>query len=253
MRASVAAGVLAGLALLTKQTFVAALLAGSIWLWPDRGRVGAFAGSAALVVGIPCLWLQFTTGAFVENLASPLFPFDAAVADRLVRQFIVAQWLPLALAGSFLLFGPWRRRDARLLIIYWLASSLQLIGLAKIGSNHNYFIEFAAATAMLGALGVHSLLHASGRGLAVAAAAGLLAVFSVVLGGEFARVASGGLGTIRTTLTEVNAELAMLRSGSGGTPTLIAWWIACATRPGSCWPIRPTWSSWPTDPSTSSR
>jgi hypothetical protein len=213
-RASLVAGILAGLAILCKQTFVAALAAGVVWQWSERPRLIAFVSAAALVVGLPCLWLQLSTGAFAENVLSPVNPFDASIARRLIGEFIAVQWLPILLTVACLCFRPWTRPRERLLFIYWLASSLQLIGLAKVGSNHNYIIEFAAASAMLGAVGAYRLLHLPLHELSVVAAVSLLVVLRFTLGGGFAQLALGGLGAIRTERTEVAADISMLRAGS---------------------------------------
>ena len=212
MRATVAGGILTGLALLCKQTFVAALLAGIVWQWSERPRLLAFVTVAALVIGIPCVWLELATGAFVQNVLSPLNPFDASVAARMVREFVATQWLPIALAGVCLFFRPWKRPTERLLLIYWIASSFQLVGLGKVGSNHNYFIEFAAATAMLSALGAYRLLHLRRHELSLVAAGGLLVVLRLALGGSFAQVAFGGIGAIRTEETKVAADVSMIKS-----------------------------------------
>src|SRR5207245_5041215 len=65
----VAAGVLSGLAILSKQTFAAALLAGAAWLFFQQPRRHAFVfvGVAALTFGIPCFLLETTSGAFLQN------------------------------------------------------------------------------------------------------------------------------------------------------------------------------------------
>jgi hypothetical protein len=214
LRASLVAGILAGLAILCKQTFVAALAAGIVWQWTERQRLIAFVGGAVLVVGLPSLWLQLSTGAFAENVLSPLNPFDATVASRLIGELIAVQWLPILLTVACLCFRPWKRPRERLLFIYWLASSVQLIGLAKVGSNHNYIIEFAAASAALGALGAYRLLHLSRHELSVVAAVALLVVLRLVAGSGFMQVAFGGLGAIRTERTEVVADISMVRAGS---------------------------------------
>jgi hypothetical protein len=61
-------GVCAGLALLTKQTFFAAALAGTIWLLPfSRNKAALFAGTVCVVVLVPAACLEAATGAFVTN------------------------------------------------------------------------------------------------------------------------------------------------------------------------------------------
>ena len=162
-RAVLAAGVVAGLALLCKPTFFAALLAGSAWLCvrqPGGLRSAAlYAVASLLTVGVPCLVLQLTTGALVQNaVEANVNPFYLAVARQLGGELVRTQWLPLLLAGLFVILGrPWSANDGRLLLLYWLASAVSLIGIGKIGANHNYWIEFAAATAILAARGLGQL------------------------------------------------------------------------------------------------
>jgi hypothetical protein len=53
-----------------------------------------------------------------------------------------------------------------LLLCYWIASMLPLVGLAKVGSNLNYWLELSAITAVVAALGAWSALRrdSSGKG-----------------------------------------------------------------------------------------
>ena len=53
--------------------------------------------------------------------------------------------------------GP--KPGAELLAFYWLASLLPLVGLGKVGSSQNYWIELAAVTAVLATLGTWSRLR----------------------------------------------------------------------------------------------
>ena len=162
----VMAGITAGLAILCKPTFLAALLAGTAWLCLRRPRdvrlAVVYATSALLTVGVPCLLLQLTTGALVQNtVEANVNPFYVAVAQELGLELLRTQWLPLLLAGVYLIPGrPWSTStsDGRLLVLYWVATAVSLIGIGKIGANHNYWIEFAAATAILAARGLGRLL-----------------------------------------------------------------------------------------------
>src|SRR5207248_5101116 len=43
-----------------------------------------------------------------------------------------------------------------MLALYWIASLLPLVGLAKVGSNRNYWVEAGAATAVLATSGIWS-------------------------------------------------------------------------------------------------
>jgi hypothetical protein len=191
---SIAAGVLAGLALLTKQTFVAALIAGVLWRWLDGPRANAyyFGGAAGLTFAIPCLVLEASTGAFFQNtVAANVNPVFLSVAAGLLPEFLSTQWPMLLLAGIYLgMQPPWRGGEARLLVLYWALSSVVLLGLAKIGANVNYWIEFAAATAILAARGAACLLALPRPYVAGLAAAGLVLIVAAHLGGPVALLAS---------------------------------------------------------------
>ncbi len=215
LRASLAAGMLAGLALLTKQTLFAAVLAGTLWLWLDGRRVyaGAFAATALITFSIPCAVLEATTGAFLQSAVfSNLNPFDLGVGSRLLREFIVAQWLPLLLAAMYLAAcRPWQATDRRLLVLYWIASSLSLLGLGKVGANHNYWIEFAAATAILAAQGAASILRSAEPRLAVVGAVSLVLVVGVAFRGPEGILASArglrsDLESLRTTTPDAQFD-----------------------------------------------
>jgi hypothetical protein len=154
-----ASGLLAGLAILTKQTLVAAALAGAWWLWRrDRPASVLFAGAAAAVVLPVCGVLEAGSGAFVANtIQANANPTDVhALFAYHLSTLLRYQTGPLVLAGLYV-WG--RARSGRsplddLLAVYWLVSFLPLAGLVKAGAFHNYWIELAAATAMLTALGL---------------------------------------------------------------------------------------------------
>src|SRR5205823_2011668 len=64
----VLAGALAGLAILTKQTFVAASLAGAWWLWRlDRRLALIFAAVDLGLVLVTSLGFELATGAYLQN------------------------------------------------------------------------------------------------------------------------------------------------------------------------------------------
>ena len=190
IRAAVVAGFLAGLALLCKPTFFAALLAGGLWLFlgNEKRTFTAFIVSAALIFAVPCTLLQATTGAFVQNtVEANLNPVYLVVAARLVSVFVRTQWLPLLLAGAYLGLGQrWWNGRSRLVVLYWAASSLWVLFIGNIGANYNYWIEFAAATAILAGQGAACLVMAPRKALA----AGLILVIATQLGGPAALLAS---------------------------------------------------------------
>jgi hypothetical protein len=188
-RAVVLAGVLAGLALLTKQTFFAAVLAGAVWLWP---RPWIFLVTAAATFAVPCVLLELTTGAFVQNtVAANANPFYLSIALGLLPQYLATQSLPLVLAAVYLVVDrPWHSRNGRLVVVYWVATSVSLVGIAKIGANHNYWIELAAATAILAARGAAAVVHASNPLSALVGAVALMLVLGSTIGGPPGWVAS---------------------------------------------------------------
>jgi hypothetical protein len=205
-RGVIAAGLLAGLALLCKQTFFAALLAGTLWLFLGRPRRAVlFAGVAGITLAIPCALLEATTGAFLQNtLEANVNPFYWVVAGGLLSVFVHTQWLPLALAGVYLGLGrPGRDRASLLVVLFWGAASLSLVGLGKIGANYNYWIEFAAATAILGARGAWSLVSHSSTRLTTLGAVGVIVAVGVQLGGP-----DGLLRSARAMRPELSSEAA---------------------------------------------
>jgi hypothetical protein len=219
--ALLAAGVLAGLAILTKQTFVAAAIAGGVWLTVDRPKPTSplqpvwFVGAVIFTVAIPCLLLEASTGAFFQNaLEANVNPFYLVVGAGLVSVLVRTQWLPLLLVGVYLALGrPWLSSQSRLLVLYWAASSLFLFGIAKIGANYNYWIEFVAASAILAAHGASCLVSIARPRVAALSAAGLILLVGVQLGGP-----TGLQGAARAARSDVsflfarrtNAEFGLL-------------------------------------------
>jgi hypothetical protein len=68
-------------------------------------------------------------------------------------------------------------------VLYWLLSSLSLVGIGKIGANFNYWIELAAATAILAARGAATLVSLPKPSLALAGSAVLVFSLGVQAGG----------------------------------------------------------------------
>jgi hypothetical protein len=157
--------------------------------------------------------LEATTRVFLQSTVfSNVNPFDLSVARRLLSEFILAQWLPLLLAAVYLgLRRPWQARDERLPVVYWLASSLSLAGLGKVGANHNYWIEFAAATAILAAQGAASVLRTASPRLAAVGAVCLIVVVGAAFGGPegmrgSARAVRSHIESLRTTTPDVQFD-----------------------------------------------
>jgi hypothetical protein len=154
----VLAGVFAGLAFLTKQTFVAAFLAGAVWLWsrdPPRARV-FIASWVLLVVGAGATCEFLMPGFLANTVLGNIVPFNSDALLNNLRLFAIFLGGPVAVAAGYVVI---RMRmvgaiGSDLLGLYWAATFLPLVGLAKIGSNHNYWIETAVSSAVLASLGV---------------------------------------------------------------------------------------------------
>jgi hypothetical protein len=160
-RRLVLGGTLAGLAILTKQTMFAASLAGLVWLWRrDRNAAVLYGGTGlGIVVGV-CTALEITTRAFLENaVLANVNPMSLEVLVSNLAMLVRFQAGPVAVAGLYVL-GRARisRRGDELPTYFWMATLLPLVGLAKAGSNHNHWTEFAAATAVLATLGLWNTL-----------------------------------------------------------------------------------------------
>jgi hypothetical protein len=159
---------LAALAFLTKQTFVAAGLAGVLWLWRrDRQGAAVFAGAGlALALGV-CGALQLATGAFLANaVAGNANPFSAEALQTNLALSLPLQGGPVALAGLYLIRRGRARPVEDLVVVYFWAAMLPLVGLAKVGSNYNYWIELAAVASVLATHGLWLDRPAPGPGRA---------------------------------------------------------------------------------------
>jgi hypothetical protein len=165
----VAAAVCAGLAPLTKQSLFAAALAGSLWLFTfDRRKAAVFAGTTAAVVVIPALILQWSSGgAFWHNIGpdNPS-PTSLAFGAYLFHELAVTLGIPALLALTFVIATrAWKRTTPRLLLFYWLSTAIPIVGIVKLGANRNYWLEFAAATAVLASLAIWTCLAPRRRSL----------------------------------------------------------------------------------------
>jgi Dolichyl-phosphate-mannose-protein mannosyltransferase len=154
----VLAGVLAGLAFLTKQTFLAAFLAGAIWLWiRDRPRAGVFVASWVILVAGAVATCELLMPGFLANtVLGNIVPFNRDALLNNLRLFVTFIGGPVAVAAGYVMIriGKVGAHGADLRVLYWAATFLPLVGLAKIGSNHNYWIETAASSAVLASLGI---------------------------------------------------------------------------------------------------
>jgi hypothetical protein len=147
------AAILAALAVLTKQTLVAAGLAGFVWLLiRDRGMAALFAGILTGLVLITSAAMELSTHAFLENVVfANVNPFNSEVLQFNLGVLLQYQAAALAITAVYLVarLRDWRKAVGDIMVLYALASLVPLVGLAKIGSNYNYWIDLGAITAIL--------------------------------------------------------------------------------------------------------
>ncbi len=190
-RRVVAAAVLAALAVLTKQTFVAATLAGALALAIYDTRKSLIFSCVALGIAVTvAIGFELSTHAFVLNtIGASVQEFRSDVLFTNLATLKAYQAGPLAIAAFSVARRLWRRRGfADLLLgLYWCATLLPLVGLASVGSAQNYWIELAASTAVVATQEVALWLstprlwqRAMGVGLA------LLPFVNVVVAGQLA-------------------------------------------------------------------
>jgi hypothetical protein len=165
----IVAGVCAGAAILTKQSLFAVGLAGTLWLLTlDRRKAAVFASVSVATLLVPGLLLQWSTaGAFWENVG-PDNPSPTALefGAYLFREMLVIQGIPSVLALLYVVQNrAWVEPRQRLIVLYWLATMIPVFGIIKVGSNHNYWIEFAAANSILAALAIWRCTRPGSRGL----------------------------------------------------------------------------------------
>jgi hypothetical protein len=138
------------LAILTKQTYVAAPACVLLTLWPRRRAMLRFAalltGSVLLAFGIGT-WLtdsQLVWHTVVANAN----PFDLDYFVAMLSQFAQFNALPLVAAAA--LFGLPARPAERQWRAYLLFSGLAALAtIGKIGASSNYWLELTAATSVL--------------------------------------------------------------------------------------------------------
>jgi hypothetical protein len=127
----------------------------------DARRAGVFGGTAAAVAIVPCLLFQWTSGgAFWDNIGpdNPT-PTSLQFGTELFRELLVTQGIPALLAVAYVVATrAWKHRVPRLLVLYWVLTAIAIVGITKAGANRNYWIEFAAANAILASLAIWTCL-----------------------------------------------------------------------------------------------
>ena len=254
------AGVLAALAILTRQTLIAALLAGSAALLVrERRQLPYFLAACLVPVAVVSAFFELTTHAFLLNTVfANGQPFRTDILLTNLATLKAYQAGPLAVAAVAVVRRIVMRKsfEDALLPAYGLATLLPLIGLASVGSAQNYWIELAAATSALAAAEIFWWLRwADSRWQLVGAGLALAPLVNVVVAGRLAliwlpalehysqpeRVGSefmGVLETVRSTPGPVLAE-PLDAVVLAGKPVLVEPWAADALYRSGTWDIQP--------------
>jgi len=150
----IAGGLLLVAAAYTRQSYaLAAPLAGFVWLWIQEKR---HAIALALLVGglgiaLFLLINILTDGGFYYNIITA--NVNAFSWERLkdnLAQLWRDNYIILALSALFLFIG-WRSQKSWPILAFFLVGAfLSALTIGKIGSNLNYFLELAAALALIG-------------------------------------------------------------------------------------------------------
>ncbi len=191
-RQVIAAALLASLAVLTKQSFIAAGVAGFIALGLHNRRAAlqfaVFSAGPALAVA---LVFELTTHAFLTNvLFANVQPFRSDILLTNLATLKAYQAGPLSVAAFAVLRRLAFRRtfEDTLLPLYWLVSLLSVAELALPGSAQNYWIELAAASAALCAAEIFIWLRGATRRRILGAALAVLPWVNILVAGRLALI-----------------------------------------------------------------
>ena len=146
-------GLLLVAAAYTRQSYaLAAPLAAFVWLWTHNKRraieLVLLVGGLGMVLFLALNTL--TDGGFFYNIVTANvneFGWDR-LEDHLSRLWKDA-WIILLLSGVFLAIGWRSRKSWALLAPFLVGAFISALTIGKIGSNINYFLELAAALALI--------------------------------------------------------------------------------------------------------
>jgi len=167
----------------TKQTFVALPLAFIVATTVQRPKIGAtiaalYAAMIALPFGVLTL---LTGGGFAQKTVGYQGSWQWQAFRRLAQPFVGRYAYLIIAATLFALVLIVRARRPTFAVCWLATSAIVALGAGTSGGNHNHFVEFVAATALLVGQGVATLVTAVPRARRVAWAAPVLGVL-IVLG-----------------------------------------------------------------------
>jgi hypothetical protein len=144
------AGLPLALAVLTKQTYLAAPLSVLASLWPRRRSLpGYLAVLLVCLVGCMAVGQWLTDGWLLwHTVVANANPIDFQYFASMLGEFVQFNGLPLVAAAA--LFGLPGRPGERVWRVYFLFSALEaLLTIGKLGASSNYWLELTAATSVL--------------------------------------------------------------------------------------------------------
>jgi hypothetical protein len=256
----VVAGLFAAAALLTKQTLIAATLAGLLALALHDRRLALIFAAAALVpvLGVVAFF-ELTSHAFLQNAvfanAQP-FRMDILLINLAGLKAYQAGVLAVAAVGTLRRLVTRRSFEDTLLPVYFVATALPLVGLASPGSAQNYWIELAAASAVMAASEIWWWLRGPDlRSRLVGGALALVPLVNVVVAGRLALIWLPALDQYAqpaATAAEFGRLVERVRATPGaviaepldvltmaGKPVIVEPWAADALYQSGTWNIQP--------------
>ena len=147
-------GLLLVAAIYTRQSYaLAAPLASFIWIWTQDKRRAIWLALLVGGLGVALFFMinTLTDGGFYYNIITAnVNEFSWGRLGQNLIQVWRDNYIILALSGLFLFFG-WRSQRSWPLVAFFLVGALlSALTVGKIGSNVNYFLELAAALALVG-------------------------------------------------------------------------------------------------------
>ena len=180
----IAAIVCAGLALLFKQTFVAAPAAIFLFLlyrrrWRDAAVWSVGVGAVAVGGYLIALWREPLMLEHLAALTDPVLEYRGV--PLILLGAMIVPTLPFAAIGGVV--AQRQGSDAGHLVVGYcvLAWLVALATIVQVGGNINYFWEPLFASALLAGPGVGAMQRWQSRKLAVAGGVGLILLFALVL------------------------------------------------------------------------
>jgi hypothetical protein len=153
----VVAGAMAGTALLFKQTYVAVLVAGALWLilqrrWRD---VAAFAGAGAVTGGSGYLFFALLEPYMLENFRAlqPVLPHPRGVI-RLGARSVAEPVFLLAVAAALVTGRSMTSRLGLVALSAAISGAVATVAAVQVGANVNYYFEMLLLSAPVAAWGL---------------------------------------------------------------------------------------------------